>query len=238
MSKVFRKPKTITEAQRAAAQANGAKSHGPVTDEGKAKSALNAVNHGLSAGALAKVGLSSSALVLTTESRPKFDGLLQAYREEYDPQGQTENDLVEELTAAKWLQKRCFAMQTALLDIAMDRMEPEITAEFEEIDNAARTALAFLRQTHQNRALDLLNRYASRHARDYHRALDKLRLIQQSRDRKEAGKNSPNEPKRVQPQSNQNHPRPSVFICGPKSEPPAQFSPPPDASGLALPPGT
>jgi hypothetical protein len=226
MSKTFRKPKPITEAQRDAARANGAKSKGPVTEQGKATSALNAVTH----------GLTSNVLVLTTESRPKMDALLQAYRDEYQPHGQTENDLVEELTAAKWFQRRCWAMQTALLDITMDRMEPEIQEEFEEIDNGARTALAFLKQTDEGTALALLNRYAARHARDYHRALDKLRQIQKERreasipnhDRKGVITNSPNEPKPAQPGPNHRdspsfaslrgqkpeHQCPSPSICG------------------------
>src|ERR1700694_3249809 len=103
-------PKPSTEAQRAAARANGAKSHGPVTGEGKAKSALNAVTH----------GLSSSSLVLTTEDRSRFESLLQAYRDEHNPQGQTENDLVDELTVAKWLQTRCWPMHNALPAAPMD----------------------------------------------------------------------------------------------------------------------
>ena len=121
MSHKFRKPKPISEARRAAARANGAKSHGPVTPEGKARSAMNAVTHGLTA----------NALVLTTESKEKFDALLASYRDEYSPQGQTENDLVEEMTTAKWLQRRSVAMITALLDLTMDRMEKEISEEFQ-----------------------------------------------------------------------------------------------------------
>jgi hypothetical protein len=239
MSKTFRKPKPVTQAQRDAARSNGAKSHGPVTEEGKAKSALNAVTH----------GLTSNALVLTTESRQKMDALLQAYRDEYQPQGQTENDLVEELTAAKWLQRRCWAMQTALLDITMDRMEPEIHEEFEEIDNGARTALAFLKQTDQGTALALLNRYAARHARDYHRALDKLRLIQKERrepipsesipsrdrkgaiplqnhDRKGVTPIPPNEPKREQPQSNHRNFHLLAPVRNPQSQNPRESVPP------------
>jgi hypothetical protein len=206
MSKTSRIPKPRTPAQRAAARANGARSKGPVTEQGKAASSLNALRHGLAVG----------TLVLTSESRPQFEALLQGYLNEYQPQGQTEEDLVEELAASKWLQHRCWSYQSALMDLTMDRMEPEIAAEFKEITIAARTALAFLKQADQSVAFALLNRYAARHAREWHRALDKLREIQKertqiatappSRDRQGAILISPNEPGRPQSQPNQQSP--------------------------------
>jgi len=171
MSNTIQMPKPRTEAQRAAARANGAKSQGPITPEGKAKSALNSFRHGLLA----------SCLVLRTESEPKFLAILNGYLDEYHPEGQTENRLIEEIAAAQWLQERCWALTTSLIDITMDRMEQEIAAEFREIDNATRTALAFLQQADQGAALVLLNRYATRHSRDWHRAIDKLRVIQKER---------------------------------------------------------
>ncbi len=169
--KVIHIPKPRTEAQRAAARANGAKSKGPVTEEGKSKSALNALRHGLLAG----------SIVLSTESRPKFEALLSGYVDEYQPEGQTENDLVEEIAAAKWQQQRCWMLITSLLDATMTRMADAIDAEFEEIDAPTRIALAFLQQADQGGALVLLNRYVARHARDWHRAIDKLRAIQKER---------------------------------------------------------
>jgi hypothetical protein len=156
MSHKFRKPKPISAAQRAAARANGAKSHGPVTPEGKAKSALNAITHGLTA----------SAIVLTTESKEKYAALLASYVEKCDPDGPIENDLVEEIVAAKWQQRRVAAMITALMDITMDRMEKEIHDEFDHIDNGVRTVLAFEKQAKESATLALLNRYATRHARE------------------------------------------------------------------------
>jgi hypothetical protein len=166
----------ISQARRAAARANGAKSHGPVTPDGKTKSALNAVTHGLTA----------TGLVLTTESKEKYNALLASYHDECDPRGPIENALVEQMASAQWLHRRSLEMITALLDITMDRMDKEISEEFEHIDNAARTALAFEKKAGESPALSLLNRYAARHARDYHRALDKLREIQSERRERSA----------------------------------------------------
>jgi hypothetical protein len=174
----------ISDARRAAARANRAKSQGPVTPEGKAKSALNAITHGLTA----------SAIVLTTESKEKYAALLASYLEKCDPEGPIENDLVEEMVAAKWQQRRVAAMIAALIDVEMDQMEKEIADQFENIDNGVRTALAFEKQAQQSATLALLNRYAARHAREYHRALRHLREIQSER-RDPPNKKSQNEPK-------------------------------------------
>jgi hypothetical protein len=181
MSNTIQMPKSRTEAQRAAARANGAKSQGPTTPEGKAKSALNSLRHGLLAG----------LLVLRTESDAKFLAILNGYLDEYHPEGQTENRLVEVIAAAQWLEERCWVLTTALIDITMDRMEHEIAAEFREIDNATRTALAFLKEADQSAALVLLNRYAARHNREWHRAIDKLRKIQKERREGAAVPDSP-----------------------------------------------
>jgi hypothetical protein len=183
----------ISDARRAAARANGANSHGPVTPEGKAKSALNAVTHGLTA----------SAIVLTTESKEKYAALLASYLEKCDPDGPIENDLVEEMVAAKWQQRRMATMITALMDVTMDRMEREIRDEFENIDNTVRTVLAFKNQAKESATLALLNRYAARHAREYHRALRQLREIQSERRDQNDPPASPNE-------KSQNEPKPEV----------------------------
>jgi hypothetical protein len=193
MSHKFRKPMPISDARRAAARTNGAKSQGPVTPEGKAKSALNAITHGLTA----------SAIVLTTESKEKYEPLLASYLERCDPDGPIEIDLVEEIVAAKWQQRRVATMITALMDVTMDRMEKEIRDEFENIDNGVRTVLAFDNEAKQSATLALLNRYAARHAREYHRALRHLREIQSERRGQNDPPASPNE-------KSQNEPKPDL----------------------------
>src|SRR3982751_971148 len=207
MPKILRIPRPRTDAQRAAARANGAKSHGPVTDEGKAKAAMNALRHGLTA----------ATLVLTTEDKPKFDELLNAYIDDYRPATQTESDLVQEIAASKWLQRRCWALQTALLDVTMDRMEEEIAEEFTELPNATRTVLAFVKQANAGGALALLNRYAGRHSREWHKAVDKLRAIQKDRVQNEPNPGAPAQSPEREPRDHdsRNEPEPTLTPTAP-----------------------
>ena len=120
MSKRHKRPRPTTEAQRAAARANGAKSNGPVTDEGKAKAAMNALRHGLSA---------VSTVVLNNEDREKFAALLDSYIDEYQPATQTERDLVQYMTASKWLLERCWTLEAATLDFSLEKMRAEVDSQ-------------------------------------------------------------------------------------------------------------
>jgi hypothetical protein len=76
-------------------RANGAKSRGPVTPGGKRISSGNALRHGLAA----------ESVVLSTESRPRFEALLDSYMEKFQPRDQVEADLVEEMAVSKWRQR-------------------------------------------------------------------------------------------------------------------------------------
>jgi hypothetical protein len=180
-------------------------------------------------------------VVLTTESKEKYEALLASYREKYDPDGPMENALVDQLAAADWQQRRVTAMITALVDVTMDRMEKEISKEFENIDNATRTALAFASQADQSGALALLNRYAARHARDIHRALSDLRKVQADR-RNSAGapvsddpaateqkiQNEPNEPPAAEKETPTGHWPLTTAFCktNPTNrQPPTRHSP-------------
>src|SRR4051812_4954370 len=185
MSKRHKRPRPTTEAQRAAARANGAKSNGPVTDEGKAKAAMNALRHGLSA---------VSTVVLNNEDREKFAALLDSYIDEYQPATQTERDLVQYMTASKWLLERCWTLEAATLDFSLEKMRAEVDSQM-KTDQAVRSALAFMRSTDESSALAQLNRYAARHSREWHKAVDKLRAIQAERRAGAAEKQElPNEP--------------------------------------------
>jgi hypothetical protein len=72
-----------------AARANGAKSHGPKTAEGKQIASLNALKHGLTA----------SIVVLQNESEEQYQADLRDYLDHFRPQGKPETDLVHQLSA-------------------------------------------------------------------------------------------------------------------------------------------
>src|SRR5580704_15134734 len=87
-------------------QANGALSKGPSTPAGKERSSLNALRHGLCA----------KCIVLDHESRENFLILLQQHVDRFQPADEVEFNMIEEMCAAYWRQRRAWAIETALLD--------------------------------------------------------------------------------------------------------------------------
>lgn len=145
-----------------AARSNGAKSRGPVTEEGKARSAQNSLKH----------GLSSSTVVLATESKEEYDQLLFDYIRLYQPVGPIETDLVHEIAATRWRLRRIVRIETAAFDQAIERAMEENpdAAETEAFDSLA-----------NSKTLSTLNRYEGRLRRAYERATAELRRIQAER---------------------------------------------------------
>ena len=90
----------------AASRANGARSRGPVTAEGKQRSSKNATTH----------GLASAAIVLTTEDWPNYLQCRETYIRRFQPADDVELDLVEEMVAARWRMQRRWALESAAID--------------------------------------------------------------------------------------------------------------------------
>src|SRR4051794_25870464 len=97
-----------------ASRANGARSRGPVTPEGKRRSSYNATRHGILA----------AATVLDSESRPDFEALLQHYVDRFQPLDNVEFGFVEQMVNAEWRIRRCWAIETRTLDHAIANLEP------------------------------------------------------------------------------------------------------------------
>src|SRR3954452_15032514 len=90
-------PADPTRGQSAASRANGARSRGPLTDAGKARSRSNALKHGLRS---AEFGL------LPEEDADAWEAHLAGVRATYLPQDAVEVHLVEGIAVAQWRELR------------------------------------------------------------------------------------------------------------------------------------
>jgi len=75
-------PKPTSSTRSDTARANGAKSHGPATPEGRARSSQNALRHGLT---VRDAALPTVSVVLDDESPAEFQLLLDSYLDEFAP---------------------------------------------------------------------------------------------------------------------------------------------------------
>jgi hypothetical protein len=154
-----------------AAQNNGAKSRGPVTPEGRATAAKNAIRH----------DLCSKALVLTMEEEAGFAEHQKNYFDEFQPEGEIEFGLVTDMVVAKWRQWRLWTIETALYDLQMDKQMKMIDETFSSIDNSTRCAIAFQALADESKALALLLRYETSMRRMHERCLATLLQLQKIR---------------------------------------------------------
>ena len=94
-----------SEKQFAANRANAARSTGPRTEEGKARSRLNALKHGLLATEAANFGVEGEA------ARKTFEGLSDRLENYYRPRGPIEEILVQKIAITTWRLKRAMRFE-------------------------------------------------------------------------------------------------------------------------------
>ena len=173
------------------ARANGRKSKGPVTPEGKARSSQNATKLGL-----ASATRTAATVCLHNESRDEFVALYQAMVEEFAPRTQSEVLLIEDMATARWRMRRIQGVETVLWDDEMEANDAALEKEYETMNEPTRVALAFKSLATRTKpgsgggssgtALPVLHRYEARLSRQYDRA---WRRLMESRNA-----NLPNEP--------------------------------------------
>jgi len=205
------------------ARANGAKSRGPVTPEGRAASSRNSLRHGLTA----------QSVVLPTESQEDFQSLLDSYVDQFDPQGGVEMDLVQTMAAARWRLRRISTIETTLLNNEMTSRAKECRRELHCPDDDARLAWVFQKLAGNGQSLALLMRYEGTLNRSYDRAFKQLLLLQSTRNR-----TPPNEPEpAVTPRIVNPIPAPNANDGRRRARPPLPASDPaPDPTPTSPPP--
>jgi hypothetical protein len=151
-----------TPAQQAASRANGARSRGPVTPEGKRRASRNALSHGLLA----------RAVVLHNESRAGFDRMLRDYVRRLAPRDALEQCAVEEMCAAAWRIRRLWSIERKVLDL-------EIAAQ-DSADQLERIVNAFDSLARNRPHLLLLHRYETRLHNIVRRSLARILALRKS----------------------------------------------------------
>ena len=104
-------PEMSTQAQQTASRHNGALSSGPISPDGKARSAQNATRHGLTGG----------PVVLPSESQEEYDAFLYSFTKAYRPRTLAELDRIQQMAAGQWRLRRIEHMEAAILNQAFER---------------------------------------------------------------------------------------------------------------------
>jgi hypothetical protein len=178
-------PALPTDAQSEASRRNGTLSAGPVTIEGKARSAANANRHGLRAGPFR---------LLADEDPVAFNALLQALLARHKPADAVERHWVEGLAIALWRQRRADQLEGRILDAGTDGPE---SARLPSLDTLLRYRARIERDIrHAEAQLDSLRRARPREMTTSGRmAPEQLRLLA---DRIEAQRAAPPAPARIE----------------------------------------
>ncbi len=174
-------------------RANGAKSHGPVTPEGRARSRAAHLTNGLTSG----------VVVLSFESAEEYNALREEYLAHYRPQTRPQFDLVDHLVAARWRLNRVISLQGALMELQMDRQQPEIDKEFKGCGEDIRAAIAYQHLCDDSRALESLHRHETRLGAEIHRTIKLLAAELKNQKLHD-------EPSDADPQSNEENPDPDT----------------------------
>jgi hypothetical protein len=145
----------VSNARAEASRRNGAKSRGPKTPEGKARSAQNALKHGLRA---------QKHIVLQGEDAAEFNALESALIEELAPVGALQSVLAQRVVAASWRLARA------------ERLEAELFAHNHLAGGSL--GLALIRDCNGARSFDTLLRYRGGTLAELWRALRTLKALQ------------------------------------------------------------
>ena len=118
-------PAARSPAQIEASRRNGARSKGPVTEEGKAKASRNALKHGLCA---------MEHLVLEDEVPDDLEELIAHLTDEVGAASEIEARLARRLAIAFWKSERAERIEVALFDAAPKIRPPAHGFQWEEAD--------------------------------------------------------------------------------------------------------
>jgi hypothetical protein len=165
-------PASVSAARLLANRANAQLSAGPKSDEGKAKSCLNAI----------RTGLTGRTVLLPTDDAGAYQRHIEAYEREFRPVGKREHDLVQSIADTQWRLLRIPSLETGILALG----HLEFSNSLEEYDAGLRPGMievkTFLKYERQLRNLQLQE---ARLSRRREKEIAELHTLQLERRRKE-----------------------------------------------------
>ena len=159
----------ISERQQDANRRNAAKSHGPITPEGRAAVRHNALKHGFTA---------AEIILPTVEEQIDFQQFRLAFEQEYKPVGPTEEVLIEDMVTARWRLNRIRKMEPGFFALRREILQESIKEDFSTLDPQAQLALIVLDDARDKDTLGKMSRYEGRFERTFHKSLKELQRLQ------------------------------------------------------------
>jgi len=158
-----------TEKQKAANQANAARSTGPKTAAGRKRASRNSLKH----------GIFSRDLVLPWEDPKAFNALLEGLCDDLKPEGITEALLVEQMAVAIWKQSRLTGQEAAIMRQQWRSELGSTTNRGLDTELLEDKALAFTLPLR----LDRILAYQQLLSRDFYRAYNTLQARRREREK-------------------------------------------------------
>jgi hypothetical protein len=160
--------KMISEKQLEANRSNALLSTGPKTEEGRKRSRMNALRH----------GLTGQVTTMTVEDRAAHDQFSKALMKSLAPDGAMEIQLAQRIATDSWRLNRISAIEDNLFALGLQENGGKLCPEHEQIDSALTTAHVF---TLESKNLQLLTLYEQRINRSLQKNLAILQSLQATR---------------------------------------------------------
>jgi hypothetical protein len=173
-----------TDLKSETARTNGAKSTGPATPEGKARSSQNALKH----------GLHSKQILLATESAEDFNTLRDSYFDQFEPATPIEAEFVESMAATRWRLRRLATIEANMFSNNLLEKANYFPGELKGEGDEARLAWSFKNIANGGCTLQMLLRYEATLSRTFDRSFKQLQVLQKQRPTKQQ-----NEPTSMSP---------------------------------------
>jgi len=147
---------------------NARLSTGPKTVEGRQRSRMNALRH----------GLTGQVTTMTEEDRAAHNQFSQALIKSLAPEGAMEIQLAQRVATDSWRLNRISAIEDNLFALGLHQNAGNLCPDHEQIDAALTTARVFTEESHQ---LQILTLYEQRLTRGLQKNLALLQSLQATR---------------------------------------------------------